>query len=368
MNFGKGLYKSVENDDSKEFFTLINVGFSRNFNAMADLSEIQDDFFKHIKENLDANLSLVHEISEVLNVSYDSVYRRLRGEKKITLEEAVLLCRHFNLSLDEIAHYDEASMSFKRFHVEPGCFCVSSWLDFIIGNLKMISDASEKKIIYAAKDPPIFNYFCFPEIAAFKFFFWEKTLFKGKGLTDVKFDVSNLNSDTVHKCQLISSLSLKVPTTEIWNEDTFRILMRQVEYYWVSDYFKSKDDILVLLDQIEEWLNHNQVEAAYGMRFGYGQTPRGVEGSYVLYENEIIINDNSLCITANDKQMTFITYNVLGLLASTNPVFFAGIHEFHKSLISASNLISMVGEKERNRFFKKLHQSIEQFRHKYDLS
>ncbi len=334
---------------------------------MNDIAEIQKLFFDKIKEKLNGNLSLVHEISEALQISYDSTYRRLRGEKKITLEEAILLSKSFQISLDEMTQDYSEYMTFKCYPIEPEKFCGKKWLDLIYNIINKLHNKPDIHIFYAAKDPPIFQYFEFPEIAAFKFLFWEKTLFRAKDLINKKYDISEIDKDIVQKCRLISRLSLKIPFTEIWNEDTFKILIRQIEYYWVSGYFNSKEDLIILLDTIELWLNHNKKEAEYGMRFPFNSEPAGIEGTYQLYENEIVLNDNTIHISMGENCLVYITYNVLGLLASTNQPFCNSIANFHKAIMSKSNLISQVGEKERNRFFNKLHDSISNFKQTHNI-
>ncbi len=334
---------------------------------MVDFSEIQTSFFEQVKKKLNSNLSLVHEVSETLGISYDSAYRRLRGEKKLYLDEAFKLSKHFDIPLHELFQTNNNSLVFKAFHVEPGKFNSISWLDFILSNIQKVSLAPEKQIIYSAKDPPIFQYLQFPEIVSFKLFFWEKTLFYSQNLINKKYSARAINEDVKKRCSLITSLSLKIPTTEIWNEDTFRILMRQIEYYWISGYFDSKEDIEILLDKIEKWLIHNQKEAELGFRFIHDSSPKGIEGSYILYENEIIINDNTILISIGNKCYTYFTYNVLGLLCSDNKEFCDEVSSFHKTIMSKSNLISSVGEKERNRFFNKLHRNIELFRKTHNL-
>ncbi len=334
---------------------------------MADLSDIQTRFFETIKEKLDSNFSLVHEVSEKLGISYDSAYRRLRGEKKLSLEEAIRLTQHFGISLNDLITSQNNTFVFKSYHVEPGKFNGVSWLNFILSNFQKINQASEKQIVYTAKDPPIFQYLQFPEIVSFKFFFWEKTLFYSQHLINKKFKVNGISEEMRKVCNLITSLSLKIPTIEIWNEDTFRILIRQIEYYWVSGYFESKEDLEILLDKLEQWLIHNKKEAELGVRFPFDSEPKGIEGSYILYENEIVINDNTIHVTVGNKCYTYFTYNVLGLLCSDSKVFCDGVSNFHKTIMSKSNLISSVGEKERNRFFNKLHRNIELFRETHNL-
>ena len=323
---------------------------------------IYEQLFAQIREKLSPNLSLVHEVSEALHISYDSAYRRIRGDKSLTIEEASTLCQQFDLSMDALLHITGSHVLFNAYSVEPEKFAGNAWLDYLFQHISKIGHAHNQTIIYAAKDPPIFNYLQFPEMVAFKFFFWSKTLFQIHDNEAQKFSLKTIDAEMVSKCNRISNITLKIPTIEIWNEDTFRIFIRQIEYYWVSGYFESKDDLMKLLATIETWLNHIQKQAEYGLMFRYGEAPEGIPNSYRLYENEVVLNDNSILVTTDGVHSVYLTYNVLGLLTSTNAGFCASIAQFHKVLMAKSNLISQTGEKERNRFFNKLHAIIGQFK------
>ena len=65
---------------------------------------VQFLFFNHIKNLLPTHLSLAEEVAEVLNISTDSAYRRIRGEKELPLEEAKKLCIKYHISLDQFLH------------------------------------------------------------------------------------------------------------------------------------------------------------------------------------------------------------------------------------------------------------------------
>ena len=62
----------------------------------------QDFLIQRIKELLPTENSMVDTLSELLNVSNDSAYRRIRGETPLILDEAKKLCDHFGISLDEL--------------------------------------------------------------------------------------------------------------------------------------------------------------------------------------------------------------------------------------------------------------------------
>jgi len=133
--------------------------------------ELQTILFQQIKESLPSHLSLVDEISELLKISYDSAYRRIRGKKSLSMGELNKLSRHFDISIDALFNLKSDNVVFKHVPILPPDIGVKQWLKIILGDLKRIQQSSLNEIIYAAKDPPVFQYFQFPEIAAFKMFF-----------------------------------------------------------------------------------------------------------------------------------------------------------------------------------------------------
>ncbi|MFZ9755065.1 MAG: hypothetical protein ACO3DK_03420 [Bacteroidia bacterium] len=52
-----------------------------------------------LKQHCPPHLHLAEELSSVLNISSDSVYRRLRCETEIGLEETIKICERFDISL-----------------------------------------------------------------------------------------------------------------------------------------------------------------------------------------------------------------------------------------------------------------------------
>jgi plasmid maintenance system antidote protein VapI len=329
---------------------------------VAVANKIQIALFQAIKHKLPENFSFVHEIAELLEISYDSAYRRIRGDKPLTLDELVRLNEKFGLSVDTYLNVETNNVVFNCHAVESEKFRIKQWLETITFDLNRINQAKEKEIIYAAKDPPLFHYFHFPEIGAFKMFFYQKTLlhfpeFEGKKL---KLDEADEEIYQIGKKMLIASNS--IPTTEIWNEDTFYITLRQIEYYWIAGYFASKDDVLSLCDKLEKWLRHIQKQAELGFKFLHDQDPVGVEGSFKMYENEIVLNDNSILVKMPDVSFAYLTFNVLSLLTTANPTFTNHLETYFKGLIKQSHLISSSGAKERNRFFNKLKQTVENFK------
>lgn len=328
---------------------------------------LQQILFQQIKTKMPENLSFVHEVADLLEISYDSAYRRIRGEKELSMEELYKLSQRFEFSLDALLGIQAGNVVFRKFSLTPRQYYIKDWLMTIREDIRRIHQAKEKEIIYAAKDPPIFHYFHFPEIAAFKFFFWEKTIFDFPEYEDKKFRLDDISPEIVDIGNDIIRAAIKVPTIEIWNEDTFRIFMRQLEYYWVSGYFEKRDDMLNLVDKMEKWVRHIQKQAELGFKFGYGQAQEGIPNSFMMYENEVVLNDNTIFVRMGENTATYLTFNQISLLVTSDPSFCNSIENYMRGLMKKANLISVSGEKERNRFFNKLLNTIEKTRRDLDL-
>ena len=64
--------------------------------------ELQKKIFEHIQNAIPKDYIMVNEIADLLNISVDSAYRRIRGDKAIEIQETALLCTHYKISLDAI--------------------------------------------------------------------------------------------------------------------------------------------------------------------------------------------------------------------------------------------------------------------------
>lgn len=331
-------------------------------------TDIQNVFFELIKKRIPSNLSFVEEIADVLEISYDSAYRRVRGDKLLNINELVKLGLHYQISVDSvILNNNSEYIGFRKSVIKPDNISFINWLNSIVNDLKWISEQKEKQIIYAAKDPPIWYHWNFPDIAAFKVFFWKKTLLQIPEFASKKFSLKEKNVEIQNIGRKMLNIAVKIPSIELWNEDTFNILLKQIEYYWVSGVFEEADDVIRLCDNLEMWVRHIEKQAELGFKFIYGDNPEGIENSFKLYENEVVLNDNTIIVKTTDLSKCYLTYNTLNLLTTTDTIFIESIHNYFKLLEKKSTLISSCASKERKRFFNKLVATIEIFKKKVIL-
>ena len=63
---------------------------------------MQDRFIQYLKDKIPDNSSFADELAQVLNIGYDAAYRRINLKTNLTLEEAVVLAKHYKISLNKL--------------------------------------------------------------------------------------------------------------------------------------------------------------------------------------------------------------------------------------------------------------------------
>lgn len=320
--------------------------------------ELQQAFFQHIKSVHATNISLVDEIADLLNISNDSVYRRMRGEKAISFEEIQRLCRHYHISLDRILNLESDSIVFSGRHVAREDFDFEQYLLEMHQRIKTISQAGEKTIYYEAKDLPLFYTFQFSDLATFKYFFWMKTFLSYPEYARMKYEDNELK-DLLHKTGTeIARTYNQVPSIEIWSSEIINATLRQIEYYNQAGIFRKKETMDLLLTQLEQMTEHLKELAEDGEKFMVGEKPHGHKGNFQLYYNEVFLGHNSVVVNIAGNLTSFINHGVMNYMGTTDTRFCNYTFNSLENTMKKSQVLSVVNEKERNRYFDAIQQKI----------
>ena len=318
----------------------------------------QQMFFQHVKTLLPAHLSMVDEVGEVLNISSDSAYRRIRGEKPIALEEIKKLCIHFKISLDQFMHLNSESVLFTGKLADKTNFSFDLYLENFLKEMQMINSFQEKEMYYWPKDAPVFYYYQFPELAAFKFFFWMKTVLDYPEYSRAKFNFADFDVKLRKTGEKLLETYNNIPSHEIWNVDNINTYIQQIEYYKDTHVFASKNDIIILYECLEKMVDHIEAQAEAGYKFNYN-AKASTGASVKIYVNEFIIGDNTVVAVLNKKPVVFLNHSFLNICSTHDPIFCDYMFEYFQKLIRKSTLISSGSEKQRSTFFTPIREKIE---------
>jgi hypothetical protein len=321
-------------------------------------AEIQQELFQLIKSNLAGDASITEEIAKVLDVSADSVYRRMRGEKTISLDELHTLCSHYKISLDRLMNIQTGAFSFQGNFLNNKTFRFSDYLKNMIQDITYMNSFKNREVYYLCKDVPIFTHFYFREIAAFKYFFWMKTIFHFPDFQQRRFTFDAYPDELNALGEKTLALYNQLPSTELWNVENINIAIRQIEFYRDSRMFESDGDVLKLYEAWEKVIDHVEKQAERGYKFKYGDPEMKPIGNYRVYFNEVILGDNSLIVLLEGTKMALVSHTVINYMSTRNVDFCENMYDYVQSLMKRSTLISKVSEKERSKFFRILRERI----------
>ncbi len=325
--------------------------------------DLQKELFASIKNTLPSHISLVDTLADLLDLSYDSVYRRIRGEKPISLNELKILCEHFNISLDQALQFKNDTVVFNAPDINGSDPDFREYLKGMLKQMKYFNSFEKREMFYQCKDAPVFYFYLFPEIGAFKTFCWLKTLLNNPDYQDKIFSLEDFPfEDCIQIGQQIIQEYTILPSVELWNLETFNSTINQLEYYRDAGLFKTKEDFLMVIDSFNKMLDHLQEQANIGVKFMPAASDLKLRIPFKFYVNEVLLGNNTFILELDDQRLSIITYNALNYLLTKDVRFCNKLLHGFNTLVTRATLISGTGEKERNKFFRAQREKISQLK------
>ena len=313
---------------------------------MASQYNFQQQFLQKVKALTTSSVSFADELAEVLEISTDSVYRRLRGETILGLDEAIKICRHYKLSLDSLDTAHSGVVTF-QYQLLNSTTNFNEYWQTILTELQHIRQGNGT-LVYAADDIPLFHHFQFREHSAFKFFCWMRSILNIGDLANQKFSVDKISPDLLDLGKRIYEVYCDISSVEIWTEESANATLNQIEYYWESGLFEKPAEAVIICQQLIDMLSLIQTQAA--------QKSKRQPDNFALYQSELQLGNNCVLVTLGTHKRTYIRHQTLNNMHTTHPTFCTESEAFLQSLMQKSILLSGVSEKQRHLFFSKIQQ------------
>jgi hypothetical protein len=329
--------------------------------------EVQQKLFNVIKARMEGVVSQVDEIASVLDISTDSAYRRMRGEKQVSFEELITLCTKYRVSVDQILGIQTGTFSFMGELLNEKTHRYEDFLKGMMQRMGHFASTPKKQFYYLCKDVPMFHHWQCRPFATFKYFFWMSILvyfpeFRNRKVAMEEYadELWELGQKTLFYYNLMDSF-------EVWNMESLNATLRQIEYYRDVRMFKSDSDALLIYESLQKTLNHIEEQARLGYKFDIEDREKKPLGKFALYFNEIIILDNSMLIVQDNSKMAVVQHTVINYMLTRDITFCEHLEQYINNLMRRSTLISETSEKERSAFFHNLQERIERRKEKLNL-
>lgn len=332
-------------------------------------STYQAKFFDMVRERVPDNEMLVDILAEVLDCSKDSAYRRIRGTTDLNVNDMVKVAKHFNIPLNEWAGQSGQSVVFQNASNIRSLEDFRSYLLTLSGQLQRVLQYPDHKVIYQAKDIPIYYHFRSPKLTSFKIYLWLKTMYNIPEFQGVPYRKELIPTDLVDLAKELWESYCYMNSVEIWNDTSVVSLISQLEYYYEAGLMESKEDTLILCEEAAEMLRLIKAQSVKAKKAHPYQRNTFTEATYDLYYHEILLMDNHIMAQLNEnRRIYFIPYAGLNYLNTQDPKLNKQMAEYLEGQIKKSSLIRDMSEKERNKFFIRIIQRIELLKSKIEAT
>lgn len=323
------------------------------------VTEKQLDFLNRIKDLIPSDTSIVYELSELLSISTDSMYRRLRGETSLTFDEVVTLCNHFKISFDSFINLESGNVTFNYTLMEEGENSFKKYLTSIRDDLKIIRASNKPLITYACEDIPIFHNINSNSIASFKMLYWMKAILNLQSLENVKFNPNLVSIDLINLGQEIYNLYCSIPSIEIWTDTTLTSTVKQIEFFWASGVFNCKEDALEICESLYDSIKKIEKQAEMGTKMLDSMQIDEEENNYSFYFSEIELTNNCVLVNLGIVKAVYIGHMSFNTMNTSNSTYCQETEDWLNNIIRKSTLISKVAEKTRYQFFNGMYSYLD---------
>ncbi|MBI1306472.1 MAG: hypothetical protein GC181_07650 [Bacteroidetes bacterium] len=293
---------------------------------------------------------IVKELTDLLEISQDSVYRRLRGESEFTLTEIHKMVNHYDLDIDSVLNDNITSTNFRFNHLYGQDDAFEPYIANLTQLMMQLSNINGK-LIFVASELPISQSFQNQGLREFKIYYWQKVILNRPSLKGVKFDNKfelgfNMN-DYVNN--LMESYA-NIRKMEIWTEETLDDTLRQIKY--------CRESGLMDNTKLEE-VCRSTIEMLNRLEMELEMQAEGEDSNRLsFYVSSVELGNKVIMMDFGDFRRAFVKFNTFNTVSTQNEDFCYEIEQMVESVLTKSVEISGRSDIHRHRFFNVLRDKV----------
>ncbi len=305
----------------------------------------QEELLQQLQNELPNNSSLIEAVAIALEISYDAAHRRVSLKSKFSLDESIVLAKYYNLSLDRL--FETTSINFITVEKTKS---ISNEKELILyleesyASLTQILDKKDCRIIYSAKDIPLFYTISDDILSKFKMYVWLKLL--DPNFTNKSFEEFTPSLSLTKAGKQLANLYNNLHTTEIWDITTVNSTLKQIHYYFKAGQIQT--DIALEICMVLKQLLLNIV-----LKLNQEEHP------FLIYYNELHLMNNHVLVSTPNSQLLYVPFTLLSYYKTADKLTCNDAKIFIDKQLQESKLLNTVGEKERKVFINKMTRKID---------
>ena len=305
----------------------------------------QQHLLDKLKSELPNGTSLNEAVAIALEISYDAAHRRTSGKSKFSLDESVLLAKYYDLSLDRLFENTKKDIiaveKTKPIHNEQE---LKTYFDNSYQSLQPLLEQKESRILYSAKDIPLFYTLESNLLSRFKMYVWLKLL--DSSMDSKEFETFSLSVSTIQSAKFLGNLYQNLNITEIWDVTTVNSTLKQIHFYNEAGLLSNNDALQLCLD-LKELIRE------------ISRKVKPNNKRYAFYYNELLLMNNNVLVSTENQQSLFVPFTILSYYQTSDKITCLQAESFLNKQLQSSKLLNTAGEKEKLNFFNKIYSKID---------
>ncbi len=319
---------------------------------------LQQYLFKELKKRIPKHSSIELELRRILDKDLIEVLDIINFQKELSLNDAKKICDEYGIYLDQIMSFEAKVIPFRFNAIDYNLHSLQEYFHAILAELRKVNNWGPRQLIYAANDIPVFSLFQFPDLAAFKLYFWAKAYYNLPSFKNRQFSIYEIDKINLLLGEQAWRQYLKMPSIEIWSSEIVSHVLKQIFHAFKHNYFKNNEEAIHICEQVKLLLDHIEQQAETGRKHHPNNYPP-IKENYQLFFNEVAITHNTLHFSSEDTDVTFILQNALNYLVTDNMAFCLKSRAWLENLMSNSTQISAQNDLLRKNFFNQLRDNVE---------
>jgi hypothetical protein len=297
-------------------------------------SGVQQNFLSRLKKVLPPGLGLAEELADLLDISTDSAYRRIRGETGLTLEELCLITKKHPVSIDELFSRESGSVTFGYTKLTDSSRSFYEYLSRMNDQLLMLQRYENRKMYYIAAEMPMYYSFGEPLLTDFRLFYWMRSVLNLSEYQHLKYEpgiVPTLITEMARNCY---TNYFRVPGVEIWTDLTVTNTLRQMSGYHKAG-LVTDEHMLQLLQEFRNTIALIQRNAQSGRK-----QLADLKETFRLYTTDTVPATGCVLTVMGEFRYVQIAHNPLNAFITSDASFCDETGEWITALKAKSQRIS----------------------------
>jgi len=303
----------------------------------------QEQLINVIQKIIGKHRSLIEEVSNALDISYDAAHRRISMKSKFSIEEAVQLANHFSFSMDSTFQRKEHVLVKRTKEIQSSAD-LGDYLDESFKSLSEYLPNPETSMYYSAKDIPLFYTINTDFLSTFKRYVWLNLL--RPEAQDIRFETFLENAPIISSGQKLYHFYASTDTHEIWNDTTINSTLQQIMYFFHAGLLTAESGKL-LCDSLKELLFSLEKKCVPQNR------------QFHLYYHDLLILNNNVLIQDAHRKSLFVPYTMLGYFITSDADTCKHVSNFFQHQLRNSKLLNTAGTRDKKMFFNRAYQKID---------